>query len=129
MRQTEVKKGIQHIIHAIGVCDVRDILAVRRAFHLIPTGKHSTEDIRVPKVHEDNDEWLGTWSVERTDSDGEDEGGDQGLAKTDDKSKLRMHRSFEFLLRSGHVIRFEVGYSCFLSSTLPTNLCRLTHEG
>ena len=105
---------MQQIMLAIDVFDVRKILAVRRAFHLIPTGKHSTENIRVPKqVHEDDDEWLGTRSIERTDSDDEDQGGDQGLAKTNDTSKLRMHRSFELLLKSGHVTRFEVGYSYF----------------
>lgn len=130
LRQTEVRRGTQHIMHATGVCDVRSILTVRRAFHLLPAGVHSTEDVRGPKkAHEDDDEWLGTWSVEKTDSDDEDEGGDQGLAKTDDKSKLRMHRSFEFLLKSGHVIRFEVSYSCSLSSTLLILFCRLTRDG
>jgi hypothetical protein len=60
--------------------------------------------------HDDND-WVGIWAEtqpERTDSDDEDVGGDEALTKTDDKPKFRMKRSFELLLKSGHVIRFEV---------------------
>lgn len=130
LRQTEVRRGTQHILHAIGVCDVRSILTVRRAFHLIPAGSHSKEDIPHPKrAHEDDDEWMGTWSIEKTDSDDEDEGGDQGLAKTNDKPKLRMHRSFEFLLKSGHVIRFEVRCSSFFPLTLLKSMCRLIPVG
>jgi hypothetical protein len=46
--------------------------------------------------------------VERTESDNEDEGGDQGLTETADKPKLRMQRSFELLLKTGQIVRFEV---------------------
>ena len=79
---------------------------MRKAFHLVPQHSHSVED--VSRAQNEDDEWLGTWTVERTDSDGEDEGGEEGLAKNTDKPRLRMQRSFELLLKSGHVVRFEV---------------------
>jgi hypothetical protein len=104
---------MQQVIHATGVCDLRNILTVRRAFHLVPQHSHSVEDVsgaqKNSRAHGEDDEWLGTWAVERSDSDDEDEGGEQGLAKTADKSKLKMQRSFELLLNTGHVVRFEVG--------------------
>jgi hypothetical protein len=46
--------------------------------------------------------------VERTTSDEEDEGGDEGLMKSTDRPKLKMQRSFELLMKTGHIIRFEV---------------------
>jgi hypothetical protein len=112
LRQTEVKRGTQQVMRAMGVCDLRSILTVRRSFHLVPQHSHSVEDVGVAqkgsRSQDEDDEWLGTWAVERTDSDIEDEGGEQGLAKSTDKPKLKMQRSFELLLKTGHVIRFEV---------------------
>lgn len=103
-------------MQSTGVCDLRNILTVRRAFHLVPQHSHSVEDVRGDKkssrAQEEDDEWLGTWAIERADSDDEDEGGEQGLAKAADKPKLKVQRSFELLLKNGHVVRFEV---CVLS--------------
>jgi hypothetical protein len=100
-------------MQATGVCDLRSILTVRKSFHLMPQPSHSVEDIggahKSSRAQDEDDEWLGTWAVERNDSDNEDEGGEQGLAKSSDKPRLRMQRSFELLLKSGHVVRFEVG--------------------
>lgn len=91
---------------------MRNILVVRRAFHLVTRPLHSTDDVTGPpsgaQPQEDGDDWLGIWDVERTDSDEEEIGGDEGLAKSTNKPKLRMQRSFELLLKSGRVIRFEV---------------------
>lgn len=106
-------------MNATGVCDVRSILTVRRAFHLVPQSSHNEEDAEgAKKAQEEDDEWLGAWSVQRTGSDELDEGGDEGLGRSIDKPKLKMQRSFELLLKTGHVIRFEVGnliasISCF----------------
>jgi hypothetical protein len=112
LRQTEVKRGIHQVMHATGVCDLRSIMAVRRAFHMVPQHSHSAEDVsggqQNPHTQDDDDEWLGTFAVERTDSDNEDEGGDQELTKTADKPKLRIQRSFELLLKTGQIVRFEV---------------------
>ncbi|KAF8964211.1 Pleckstrin homology domain-containing protein [Flammula alnicola] len=44
-------------------------------------------------------------------ADQEDEGGDGGLGKFSDRSRARVRRSFELLLNTGHVIRFEA-HSC-----------------
>jgi len=79
---------------------------------MVPQHSHSAEDVRGgqknSRAQDDDDGWLGTWAVERTDSDNEDEGGDQGLEKTTDKPKLRMKRSFELMLKTGQIVRFEV---------------------
>jgi hypothetical protein len=104
----EIKRGAQQVMQATGVCDMRSILTVRKAFHLVPQHSHSVED--VSRAQNEDDEWLDAWTVERTDSDGEDEGGEEGLAKNTDKPRLRMQRSFELLLKSGHVVRFEVSF-------------------
>ena len=49
-------------------------------------------------------------TVPVVDSDNEDEGGDEGLAKIEDKGKVRMRRSFELVYKTGYVMRFEVSY-------------------
>jgi hypothetical protein len=99
-------------MQATGVCDLRSILTVRRAFHLVPQHSHSVEDVRGGQTNsrsrEADGEWLDTWAVEATDSDNEDEGGQEGLEKTADKPRMKMRRSFELLLKTGHVVRFEV---------------------
>ena len=43
------------------------------------------------------------------DSDGEDVGGEGGLAVHRDRAALRLKRTFEVVMRSGSVVRFEVG--------------------
>lgn len=79
---------------------------------MVPQHSHSAEDVsggqQNPHTQDDDDEWLGTFAAERTDSDNEDEGGDQELTKTADKPKLRIQRSFELLLKTGQIVRFEV---------------------
>jgi hypothetical protein len=93
------------IMEATGVNDLRTILVVRRAFHLVPESTHNEK-----KKPEDDDIWFSIWSQpeERTPDDEQDIGGEEGLSKSDDKPRLRMHRSFELLLTTGRVIRFEV---------------------
>lgn len=102
--QTETWRGSQQVMNAFGVSDVRSIVAVRRAFQPVPEPSHSlTDEAQTPGYR------TTTLEVEEaTESDGEDEGGPAGLAKAADKPKMSMLRSFELLLKSGHVVRFEV---------------------
>jgi hypothetical protein len=105
LRKSEAQRGAIQIIEATGVNDFRTILAVRRAFHLAPESTHNEK-----KKPQDDDIWFSIWSQpeERTPDDDQDIGGEEGLSKSDDKPRLRMHRSFELLLNTGRIIRFEV---------------------
>ncbi|KAH7921911.1 hypothetical protein BV22DRAFT_1197834 [Leucogyrophana mollusca] len=98
----EVKRGATQVTVAYGVLDLRKIACVRRASTLVP--QYRTDD-----VQEDPHETVQ--EVDRSDSDDEDEGGVDGMAKASDKARLRLQRSFEIVLSSGLVIRFEA-YSC-----------------
>lgn len=107
LKESEVYRGTKQILHAHGVLDMRNILAVRRAFHHIP--RHAHDD------SVDDDE-VGIWQeLERTESDDEDRGGDEMLVTVPDKPRKRMRRSFELLMVTGHVVRLEV------SSRVPDN--------
>jgi len=110
LHASEVRRGTRQILHATGVSDLRHIVAVRRAFQQVPV---HTEHIAASTIQGSN--WEDTeefWAhVERTDEDELDKGGEDGLAATGDKTKLRTMRSFELLLVSGRVIRFET-HSC-----------------
>lgn len=110
LRQAEVKRGISQIVDANDVADLRSVLVVRRAFHLVPRHFYSEEE--VPR---DDEDISSQPPEERADSDDEDEGGDEGMSKHQDKAHLRMRRSFELLLKSGYVIRFEVCLHCICS--------------
>lgn len=90
---------------ATGMCDLRAILAVRRAFQVTPTHMHGLKEDSA-----NDTSWLETWesSEQKTPDDEEDEGGDSGLHKSIDRTRLKMRRSFELLLNTGHVVRFEV---------------------
>ena len=105
LRQAEIRRGINQIMTATGMSDLRSILAVRRAFHAVPTHMHNLKE---PAA--DDMSWVELWenSEQRTVFDEEDEGGDSGLSKSADRTHLKMKRSFELLLNTGHVVRFEV---------------------
>lgn len=105
LREAEIRRGINQVMTAIGMCDLRSILAVRRAFHSAPMQKH---DLIEPAA--DDISWLGMCenSEQKTADDEEDEGGDLGLSKSADRTRLKMRRSFELLLNTGDVVRFEV---------------------
>ncbi|KAJ6584842.1 Pleckstrin homology domain-containing protein [Mycena capillaripes] len=102
LRLAEVQRGTTQIMKATGVSDMRSILAVRRAFQPVVAASHDNPD------HGDDQSYVSLASrIERTQSDDEDEGGEDGLRAAPDKSHLRMKRSFELLLKNGHIIRFE----------------------
>ena len=104
-RHAEIRRGINQIMTATGMCDLRAILAVRRAFQAVPTHMHNQKEASA-----DDTSWFGIWenSELRTADDEEDEGGDSVLNKSADRTLLKMRRSFELLLNTGHTIRFEV---------------------
>jgi len=109
LKEAEVCRGAKQILTAHGVMDLRNILAVRRAFHQTP--RHAHDDSN----NDDNDDEVGVWQeLERTESDDEDRGGEEGLATAPDRPRKHMRRSFELLMVTGHVVRLEV--SCFLIS-------------
>ncbi|KAG5648284.1 hypothetical protein DXG03_004854 [Asterophora parasitica] len=108
LRKSEVQRGAMQIMSALGVNDLRTVLVVRRAFQQVPQPIH-----KEIASNQDSDIWSGIWaqSEERTAEDDRDEGGDEGLNKAEDKPRVRMRRSFELLLTSGRIVRFET-YSC-----------------
>lgn len=83
--QSEIRRGASQIQSAYGVVSLRNIQNVRTALpEVINEGEQSSMQV-----------------------DG-DEGGAEGLAKVQDKMHLRLMRSFEIVLASGHVVRLEV---------------------
>jgi hypothetical protein len=121
--EDEVKRGAKQIMEAIGASDLRSIMAVRKAFQMVPQHRHDPPGASSTKAKGKKavgeDEWASTWAME-PEVEGlqseveEDEGGDEGLAKAADKGRLRTRRSFELLLDSGNVVRFEVCILLFL---------------
>ncbi|KAJ3515389.1 hypothetical protein NLJ89_g1784 [Agrocybe chaxingu] len=91
LRHTEIRRGTNQIMTATGVFDLRTIVA----------------------LHDDDSASLQVFEnpEERTPEDEEDEGGEAFLSKSGDRPRTRTRRSFELLLNTGHVIRFEA-YSC-----------------
>ncbi|KAI0720502.1 Pleckstrin homology domain-containing protein [Cerioporus squamosus] len=107
-RHSEVRRGQLQILEGTGVSDLRNIIAVRRAFQLIPQQREQVEAHQLTDWEDSQSFWS---QVDRSESDDEDAGGEPGMARAKDKSRLRLRRSFELLLTSGRVIRFEA-YSC-----------------
>lgn len=88
--------------------DLREIVAVRRAFALVPSSSEPVEAGRQPTWSDEDD---GPIEVERVPEDEEDVGGDEGLSRVEagsarDHAKRR--RAFELLLQNGKVMRYEV---------------------
>ena len=125
LRQAEIRRGINQVMTATNMCDLRSILAVRRAFQSTPMQMH---DLVEPAA--DDISWLGISenSEQRTADDEEDEGGELGLSKSADRTRLKMRRSFELLVNTGHVVRFEVFFQkCLQEVGAKICFARLTH--
>ena len=116
IRDAEVRRGARQILESEGMTDMRSIIAIRRAFHLsarrredAPPGAGLAELSRKSKPWEEDETF---WEeVEQTRSDNEDEGGEEGLSKSGTapaKSSLKMKRSFELVMKTGQVVRYEV---------------------
>ncbi|CAE6440171.1 unnamed protein product [Rhizoctonia solani] len=112
--EKELRRARCMILDSDGYIDLRSILAVRRAVE--PTPPVGAIDIgatrstkRLSTDTQDHEDFDDGW-VDQTDaSDDEDEGGDEYLTRSPDKTRLKMKRSFELIMRSGRVVRFEVG--------------------
>ncbi|CAE6412456.1 unnamed protein product [Rhizoctonia solani] len=108
----ELRRARRMILDSDGYIDLRSILAVRRAVEPTPPigtidlgTTHSTN--RLSNDTQDHEGFDDGW-VDQTDaSDDEDEGGDEYLSRNDDKTRLKMKRSFELIMRSGRVVRLE----------------------
>ncbi|TDL23189.1 hypothetical protein BD410DRAFT_787507 [Rickenella mellea] len=126
-RAKEVRRSREQIMASDGYCDLRSIVGVRRAFQVVAQRdgpstmtlnaslSNQTDGSGAALNGANSQRSLGTDGgmqgftdeVEHLPSDDEDEGGDEGLAKATDKGHVRMRRSFELLMRSGHVVRLE----------------------
>ncbi|KAI0345763.1 hypothetical protein BDW22DRAFT_1324984 [Trametopsis cervina] len=111
LRRAEALRGARQILHATRMSDLRDVVAVRRAFQLVP---RATEEVNVDATPEWEDA-SGFWeNVESFDDDHRDPGGEEGLAKFSkaaEKAQLRVRRSFELVFKTGQVVRLEA-HSC-----------------
>jgi len=112
-RDSEVRRGAAQILQADGFIDMRSIVAVRRAFQPSPIiGPGARAPVgssgNIPGVNADLDDAVKIEEEMQEESDDEDDGGDEYLATVQDKPHLKMKRSFELVMRSGHVIRLEV---------------------
>ena len=103
LRQEEVRRGAAQVLAARTVTDLRSVVAVRRAFRPVLHPNEHVHASTQPGIEENGhleDE------VVREESDTRDVGGHAGL--TGDVTTMRVRRCFELLMKSGHVIRFEV---------------------
>lgn len=110
LRQAESIRGAKQILSATGMTDLRRVIAVRRAFQIIPRQMEQVSVQDVPQWEEAEGFWD---NVEHFDEDHRDVGGSEGLAKAADSGQMRVRRSFELLMESGRVMRFEVSYASF----------------
>lgn len=106
IRETEVRRGAAQVSAARGVTDLRAVVAVRRAFRPVFFPTTEPEPERDPTLPDSGEEARDLDVVIHEESDIQDVGGDAGL--TGDVTTIRMRRCFELLMKTGHVIRFEV---------------------
>jgi len=102
MKHIEIRRGINQILTSTGMMDLRSIVAVRRAFQHSPPQMHGQQE------QIDDSIFLTSHREERSPEDDADEGGEAVLENASDRPQVRMRRSFELLLTTGHVMRFEV---------------------
>ncbi|KAH8104569.1 Pleckstrin homology domain-containing protein [Cristinia sonorae] len=119
LHASEVHRGTEQIMHSIGALDLRAIVAIRRAIQHVPV---QTANVTPASNWEDGAEFWA--EVDTTDEDDLDKGGEEGFVAASDKAKLKVRRSFELLLISGRVIRFET-YSCTVALEWITRLRQL----
>jgi hypothetical protein len=110
MKHIEIRRGINQILISTGIMDLRSIVAVRRAFQHSPPQMHGQQE------QIDDSIFLTSHREERSPEDDADEGGEAVLENASDRPQVRMRRSFELLLTTGHVMRFEVFLLSFVFS-------------
>jgi hypothetical protein len=103
LREDEVRRGAKQVLAARDVTDLRAVVAVRRAFRPVFLPSQPEHDFTGPDsgVEEQNGE------VTREETDTQDVGGDAGLT-TGDVTIIRIRRCFELVMKTGHIMRFEV---------------------
>lgn len=101
-REIEVTRGAQQILHATGYVDIRDISVVRRASEILTPQSCPAlgEGEMILQLPDDSD--LLDMPNEH------DPGGEEFLSQSTDWANERLKRSFELVMRSGAVMRFEV---------------------
>jgi hypothetical protein len=102
LREDEVRRGAKQVLAARDVTDLRAVVAVRRAFGPVFLPSQSEHDSTGP---DSGVEEHGEVTHEETDT--QDVGGDVGLT-TGNVTIIRMRRCFELVMKTGHIIRFEV---------------------
>jgi len=103
LREDEVRRGAKQVLAARDMTDLRGVVAVRRAFR--PVFLHSQPDHDSTGPDSGVEEQDGEVTHEETDT--QDVGGDAGLT-TGDATTIRMRRCFELVMKTGHIMRFEV---------------------
>jgi hypothetical protein len=104
LRRKEVERGINQVMNANAVCDLRNVVTVRRAFQVLHPATHDQKESA-------NEEPIWIWpqqAEETLQDDEDDEGGEAALLHVADRAMVRVRRSFELLLNTGQVLRFEV---------------------
>ncbi|KAH6912535.1 Pleckstrin homology domain-containing protein [Coprinopsis sp. MPI-PUGE-AT-0042] len=102
LRRREVERGINQVMHANAACDLRNVVTVRRAFQILHPSTHDQKD-----AANDDPIWIWSQTEETTQDDDDDEGGEAALLHVADRPMVRVRRSFELLLNTGQVLRFE----------------------
>ncbi|KAI5829238.1 hypothetical protein K523DRAFT_41834 [Schizophyllum commune Tattone D] len=124
LRRSEVRRGARQVMAAHAVCELRAIVAVRRAFQVVPPRAH---DVREAHAEAEDEMVISGMRDEQAEGDDHaDAGGEEGLLEqAGDRGHKKMRRSFELLLKNGHVMRFET-HSCKNAIEWITRLRRLT---
>lgn len=115
-REDEIRRAASQILKSSGYMDLRDIVEVRRpskhkgataSSHSPHHSPESTNDTNAPG-HERDDDFPSPDPSHEVDSDSEEPGGEAHLAAHPNTPHLKLKRTFELVLRSGMILRFEV---------------------
>lgn len=100
LREDEVRRGAKQVLAARDMTDLRAVVAVRRAFRPVFLPEHDSTGPDSGVEEQDGE-------VTHEETDTQDVGGDAGLT-TGDVTIIRMRRCFELVMKTGHIMRFEV---------------------
>ncbi|KAG8907322.1 hypothetical protein FRC00_011967, partial [Tulasnella sp. 408] len=106
----ELRRGAHQMLTCDGYIDMRSIRAIRRAKHdMVPVAVTPIGGGNIPGTNDSKRhvEFDIVDDENQTPSDAEDVGGVAGMNSAVDKTRLRLKRSFELVLRNGHAVRFE----------------------
>lgn len=110
----ELRRGAQQILSCEGYVDMRSVMAIRRATD-VSFPKSVNVESGAGNISGVNDAYTNDNDVmddeNETSSDHEDPGGDEAWNASADKIRLKLKRTFELVLRNGHIVRLEVSHS------------------